>query len=165
MLLSVSMGRRRYVKDSKIKMDKKTKGLACYLKDNHTCSVLVSVRNPELDQHTKSFSQLQFERFVDKDKGTFTRWKTALDNLYWDILYGERFEADMLLTEPAEYLDGNGEITAWVVNHNSFENKGNWVKAGLGLSEKGDCSMLSKNALLNTISNRCNLLKECPEIK
>ncbi|GIO70269.1 pPIWI_RE module domain-containing protein [Paenibacillus cookii] len=136
MLLSVSMGRRRYVKDSKIKMDKKTKGLACYLKDNHTCSVLVSVRNPELDQHTKSFSQLQFERFVDKDKGTFTRWKTALDNLYWDILYGERFEADMLLTEPAEYLDGNGEITAWVVNHNSFENKGNWVKAGLGLSEK-----------------------------
>lgn len=136
MLLSVSVGRRRYLKDPKIKLDKKTKELACYLKDNHSCSVLVSVRNPELDQHTKSFSQLQFERFVDKSKGTFTRWKTALDNLYWDILYGESFEADMLLAQPTAYLEEKGEITAWVVNHNSFKNIGNWVKAGLGISEK-----------------------------
>lgn len=136
MLLSVSVGRRRYLKDPKIKIDKKTKELACYLKDNHACSVLVSVRNPELDQNNKSFSQLQFERFVDKNKGTFTRWRTALDNLYWDILYGEGFEADMLLTQPSAYLEGKGEITAWVVNHNSFKNAGNWVKAGLGISEK-----------------------------
>lgn len=136
MLLSVSVGRRRYLKDPKIKIDKKTKELACYLKDNHACSVLVSVRNPELDQNTKSFSQLQFERFVHKDKGTFTRWRTALDNLYWDILYGAEFEADMLLAQPTAYLEGKGEITAWVVNHNSFKNAGNWVKAGLGISEK-----------------------------
>ncbi|MBG9795968.1 hypothetical protein ABD76_27445 [Paenibacillus dendritiformis] len=136
MLLSVSVGRRRYVKDSKIKMDKKAKELVCYLKDNHACSVLVSVQNPELDQHTKSFSQLQFERFWDKNKETFTRWKDALDNLYWDILYGGSFEADMLLTQPIAYLEGKGGITAWVVNHNSFRNAGNWVKAGLGISEK-----------------------------
>lgn len=136
MLLSVSVGRRRYLKDPKINIDKKTKELACYLKDKHACSVLVSVRHPEIDQNTKSFSRLQIERFVDKDKGTFTRWKTAMDNLYWDILYGEGFDADMLLTQPIAYLKGKGEITAWVVNHNSFRNAGNRVKAGLGISEK-----------------------------
>ncbi|WP_195575447.1 pPIWI_RE module domain-containing protein [Paenibacillus sp. 1001270B_150601_E10] len=136
MLLSVSVGRRRYVKDPKILKNKKTKELSCYLKVNHSCSTLVSIRNPEFDQHVKSFAQLQFERYVDKNKGTFTRWKTALDNLYWDVLYGECFEADMLLTEPTAYLEGKGEITAWVVNHNSFNNSGNLVKAGLGLSEK-----------------------------
>ncbi|WP_196427559.1 pPIWI_RE module domain-containing protein [Paenibacillus macerans] len=134
LLLSVSVGIRRYLKDPKIKIKQKER--VCYLKDNPACSVLVSVRNPETVQDTMSFSQLQFERYVNSNKGTFSRWKTHLDNLYWDVLYGESFEPDLLLSAPASYLEGKGDVIAWIVNHNSFHNARNWVKPGLGVSEK-----------------------------
>ncbi|OMD92798.1 pPIWI_RE module domain-containing protein [Paenibacillus odorifer] len=131
-LIAVSVGTRRYLKDAQI-----TEG-ACYLKADHACSVLVSVRNPYTLQEKHSFSQLKFERRAGSgsNKDSFTVWKTALDDLYWDVLYEESFEPDMLLTSPAAYLDGNGEVTAYVVNHHSFNGKGNFVKSGLGLAEK-----------------------------
>ncbi|GIO36555.1 translation initiation inhibitor [Paenibacillus antibioticophila] len=134
LLLSVSVGIRRYLKEAKIKTEQS--GRVCYLKDNPACSVLVSVRNPDYIQDAMSFSQLQFERYVDSGKGTFSRWKTHLDNLYWDVLYGESFEPDLFMSAPASYLEGKGDITAWVVNHNSFRNVNSWVKPGLGVSEK-----------------------------
>ncbi|KJD42905.1 pPIWI_RE module domain-containing protein [Paenibacillus terrae] len=133
-LIVVSVGTRRYLKDAQINKEKNT----CYLKADHACSVLVSVRNPYMLHEKRSFSQLKFERRAGGGSQTssFAVWKTALDGLYWDVLYGESFEPDMLLAHPAAYLDGAGEVTAYVVNHNSFNGKGNFVKFGLGLAEK-----------------------------
>ncbi|BCG58110.1 pPIWI_RE module domain-containing protein [Paenibacillus sp. URB8-2] len=131
-LILVTVGTRRYLKNAQIKEG------SCYLKADHSCSVLVSVRNPYTLEEKRSFSQLKFERRAGSGSNTtsFAVWKTALDGLYWDALYGESFEPDMLLSNPIAYLDGNGEITAYVVNHHSFNGKGNFVKSGLGLSEK-----------------------------
>ncbi|ASA19532.1 pPIWI_RE module domain-containing protein [Paenibacillus donghaensis] len=131
-LILVTVGTRRYLKNAQIKE------ASCYLKADHACSVLVSVRNPYTLQEKLSFSQLQFERRAGSGQGTppFAVWKTALDGLYWDVLYEKSFQPDMLLSKPGTFLEGNGEVTAYVINHHSFNGKGNFVKSGLGLSEK-----------------------------
>lgn len=142
-LILVTVGTRRYLKEAQIN----EKG--CYLKSDHACSVLVSVRNPYTLQEKRSFSQLKFERRAGsgKDNSSYSVWKTALDDLYWDVLYGESFEPDMLLANPVSFLDGNGEITAYVVNHHSFKSKNNFVKSGLGLSEKSGLFNVFKKVL------------------
>lgn len=144
-LIVVTVGTRRYLKDAKIKDG------ACFLKTDHACSVMVSVRNPYTLQERRSFSQLKFERRAGSggdDKSSFAVWKTALDDLYWDVLYGEPFEPDMLLANPAAYLESSGEITAYVVNHHSFNSKGNFVKSGLGLAEKSGLFNKFKEVLI-----------------
>lgn len=143
-LILVIVGTRRYLKDAQIN----EKG--CFLKSDHACSVLVSVRNPYTIQEKRSFSQLKFVRRSGSGKGNppFSVWRTALDGLYWDVLYGESFESDMLLANPVSFLDGKGEIAAYVVNHHSFTSKNNFVKSGLGLSEKSGLFNAFKEVLV-----------------
>ncbi|MBT2285842.1 DUF3962 domain-containing protein [Paenibacillus polymyxa] len=136
LLLVLKIGRRRYLKKPQIDVHKNE----CYLKNNHACSVLISVEDPYSIHSSRSFSQFQFERKKklddNKENNKFTSWISDIDRIYWDVIHGQVFEPDLILLDPQRYLQGSEQITAWVINHNSFNGKGNSVKPGLGLSEK-----------------------------
>ncbi|QCT01586.1 hypothetical protein E6C60_0865 [Paenibacillus algicola] len=137
-LLTVSLGTRRYLSKEQIKDGK------CFMRSGHACSVLVSVQHPYETRTDRSFSQLKIEkRKRSGASSSFTTWETALDGLYWDVLHGEAFDSDALLVSPKTFFEGNGELTAYVVNNNLFI--GNSVKAGIGLPEK--------NALYNMVKS------------
>lgn len=137
-ILTVSLGTRRYLSKAQINDGK------CFMRAGHACSVLVSVQNPYEMNGDKSFSQLKFERRPGR-RSSFTAWETALDGLYWDVLNGEAFESDFLLVNPKVYSEGNGEVTAYIVNNNLFH--ANSVKAGIGLSEKSGLFNVFKSFL------------------
>lgn len=149
-ILTVSLGTRRYLSDVQIKDGK------CYMRSGHSCSVLVSVQNPYITSADRSFSQLKFER-RPRDS-SFTAWESALDELYWDVLNGESFESDSLLANPKFYSDGDGEITAYVVNNNLFA--GNSVKAGIGLPEKSGLYNLAKGFLTDYGARELQLIPD-----
>ncbi|GAA0404179.1 pPIWI_RE module domain-containing protein [Paenibacillus motobuensis] len=138
-LLTISLGTRRYLSKEQIEDGK------CFMRSGHACSVLVSVKNPYVTSSDKSFSQLKFERKFGGGS-SFTRWETALDELYWDVLNGKTFESDALLVDTRVLFEGTQEITAYVVNNNLFH--GNSVKAGIGLSEKRGLYNLAKSFLV-----------------
>ncbi|MFS0555060.1 pPIWI_RE module domain-containing protein [Brevibacillus sp. 179-C9.3 HS] len=150
-ILTVSMGTRRYLSKEQIK-----DGI-CFMRFGHSCSVLVTVKNPYETDMGRSFSQLKFERCT-RSKSSFTAWESALDGLYWDVLNGEAFESDSLLVNPIVYFDGNGEVTAYVVNNNLF--KGNSVKAGIGLSEKSGLFHLIKCFLVDFGAKELQLIPD-----
>jgi len=149
-ILTVSLGTRRYLSNVQIKDGK------CYMKSGHSCSVLVSVQNPYVTSSDRSFSQLKFKR--RPRNSSFTAWESALDELYWDVLNGESFESDSLLTNPRFYSDGAGEITAYVVNNNLFSEKS--VKAGIGLPEKSGLYNLTKGFFTNYGARELQLIPD-----
>ncbi len=149
-ILTVSLGTRRYLSDEQIKDGK------CYMRSGHSCSVLVTVQNPYVMSPDRSFSQLKFER--RPRNSSFTAWESALDELYWDVLNGESFDSDSLLANPKFYSNGDGEITAYVVNNNLFT--GNSVKAGIGLPEKSGLYNLVKEFLTDCGARELQLIPD-----
>lgn len=149
-ILTISLGTRRYLNDKQIQDGK------CYMRSGHSCSVLVSVQNPYVTSPDISFAQLKFER--RPRNSTYTSWESALDELYWDVLNGESFESDSLLMNPKFYSEGDGEITAYVVNNNLFT--GNSVKAGIGLSEKSGLFNLVKGFLVDYGARELQLIPD-----
>ncbi|MGI2295683.1 pPIWI_RE module domain-containing protein [Paenibacillus sp. GXUN7292] len=150
-ILNVSLGTRRYLGKEQIKDGK------CFMRSGHACSVLVSVKNPYITNKDRSFSQLKFKKRYGSSS-FFTAWETALDGLYWDVLNGESFESDSLLVNPKAYYEGNGEITAYVVNNNLFYGKS--VKAGIGLPEKSALFNLVKSLLVNFGAKELQLIPD-----
>ncbi|GED30282.1 DUF3962 domain-containing protein [Brevibacillus centrosporus] len=150
-LLTVSLGTRRYLRNEQIKDGK------CFMRSSHACSVLVSVKNPYETNTDRSFSQLKIERHSGSSS-SFTTWETALDGLYWDVINGESFDSDLLLVNPKIYYEGNGDVTAYVVNNNLF--KGNSVKAGIGLPEKSALFNLIKSLLVGFGAKELQLIPD-----
>jgi hypothetical protein len=150
-LLTVSLGTRRYLSNEQIKDGK------CFMRSGHACSVLVSVQNPYETNSGRSFSQLKIERRTGSSS-SFTTWETALDGLYWDVLNGKSFDSDSLLVNPKVYYEGNGEVTAYVVNNNLFN--GNSVKAGIGLPEKSALFNLVKSFLVDFGAKELQLIPD-----
>lgn len=124
LLLMVSAGIRRFVM-----VPQETK----YLKGGINSTLLVSMDNPFIkNQGLRSHASLSFRR--EGRVEPYTRWSEGLDELFFDVLWGEPLSTEDILTNPAKY-QSNRSPKIWVVHNNRIFDP-LYIQAGISIQEK-----------------------------
>ncbi len=126
LLLMVSAGIRRFImkpQESK------------YVKGGINSTLLVSMDNPFIKEHgmgLRSYASLSFRR--EGVTKPYTRWSEGLDELFCDVLWGNRLSTEDILINPEKYHSGNSPKILIVHNNRVFNPL--YIEAGISIQEK-----------------------------
>ncbi|SDJ83782.1 pPIWI_RE module domain-containing protein [Paenibacillus naphthalenovorans] len=126
LLLMVSAGIRRFI----------TKPLETkYLKGGINSTLLVSMDNPFIKKHKlglRSYASLSFRR--EGEIEPYTRWSEGLDELFFDVLWGEPLSTEDILTNPDKYYSDH--LPKILIVHNNRVFNPLYIEAGISIQEK-----------------------------
>ncbi|QSF46192.1 pPIWI_RE module domain-containing protein [Paenibacillus tianjinensis] len=99
-------------------------------------TLLVSIDNPLEDKlqddNVRSFASFSYRR--QGNLAPYTRWKEGLDELFFDLLWGQSFTPEEIITNPERF--GEGCNPRVIIVHNQQVYRSHLVGTGISIEEK-----------------------------